>query len=150
MTGGMDARSPGVGRSHEAGVRGWALGALVAQVAFVSSWLIAASWQGPRYSVLAHSISDMYAVGAPNGAFLVVVISLCGAATILFAWLSLRPSLRPAAYTHLWATGAPRTSRRIEWKKPGSRKVYVSALAGEFHRRRSRESPHKKEKAKTI
>ena len=63
---------------------------MVAQVAFVGSWLIAASWQGPRYSVLAHSITDMYAVGAPNGAFLVVVFTLCGGATILFAWLSLR------------------------------------------------------------
>ncbi len=59
MTGGMDARPSGVGRSNRARVRLWALVALVAQVAFVASWLIAASWQGPRYSVLAHSISDM-------------------------------------------------------------------------------------------
>jgi hypothetical protein len=72
--------------------------ALVAQVAFVGSWLIAASWQGPRYSVLAHSMSDMYAVGAPNGLFLVVMFTLCGAATILFAALSLRPSLRPGGW----------------------------------------------------
>ena len=73
--------------------------ALVAQVAFVASWLIAASWQGPRYSVLAHSISDMYAVSAPYAIFLVVVFTLCGAATILFAWLSLRSALRPAGWT---------------------------------------------------
>ncbi len=85
-------------RSHRAGVRRWALVALVAQVAFVASWLIAASWQGPHYSSLAHSISDMYAMGAPYGAFLVVVFTLCGAATILFAWLSLRPALRPAGW----------------------------------------------------
>ena len=84
-----------MGRGDKAGVRRWARVALVAQVAFVGSLLIAASWQGPRYSVLAHTISDMYAVGAPNGAFLVVVLTLCGAATILFAALSLRPSLRP-------------------------------------------------------
>ena len=51
---------------------------LVAQIAFVASWLIAASWQGPHYSSLEHSISDMYAVGAPYGAFLVVVFTLCG------------------------------------------------------------------------
>ena len=38
-----------------------------------------------------------------------------------------------AGCTHLLATGAPLTSRRIEWKKLGSRKVNVSALAGEFH-----------------
>src|SRR5215212_11836803 len=89
VTGGL-APMRGVGRSDNVWVRRWALVALVAQVAFVGSWLIAASWQGPRYSVLDHSISDMYAVGAPNGAFLVVVLTLCGAATILFAWLSLR------------------------------------------------------------
>ena len=87
-----------MGRSHEAGVRRWALVALVAQIVFVSSWLIAASWQGSRYSVLAHSISDMYAVDAPNGAFLVVVLTLCGAATILFAALSVRPTLRPGGW----------------------------------------------------
>jgi hypothetical protein len=94
-----EARPPGVGVSHEAGVRRWALVGLVAQVAFVASWLIAAFWQGPHYSSLAHSMSDMYAVGAPYGAFLVVVFTLCGAATILFAWLSLRPALCPAGWT---------------------------------------------------
>jgi Protein of unknown function (DUF998) len=95
----MGTRPPLGGRSnHEAEVRRWALVALVAQVTFVGSWLIAASWQGPRYSVLAHSISDMYAVGAPYGAFLVVLFTLCGAATILFAALSLQPSLRPGGW----------------------------------------------------
>jgi hypothetical protein len=94
VSGGMDARPPGVGVSYEAGLRRWAIVAIVAQIAFVASWLVAASWQGTRYSALAHTISDMYAVGAPYGAFLVVVISLCGAATILFAWRSLWPSLR--------------------------------------------------------
>jgi hypothetical protein len=34
---------------------------LVAQIAFVLSWLIAGLWQGARYSALSHSISDMYA-----------------------------------------------------------------------------------------
>jgi len=72
--------------------------AVAAQVIFVFSWLIAAAWQGPRYSVLAHSISDMYAVTAPGGAFLVIVFTLCGAATIWFAWRSLRTALRPAGW----------------------------------------------------
>ena len=99
MTGRTDARPPGVGLSQKTAVRRWVLVGLVAQVAFVASWLIAASWQGPHYSSLEHSISDMYAVGAPYGAFLVVVFTLCGAATILFAWLSMRPSLRPAGWT---------------------------------------------------
>ena len=98
MTGGVDARPPGVRPSSVAAVRRWAIVAIVAQVAFVGSWLVAASWQGPRYSSLAHSISDMYAVGAPYGAFLVIVFTLCGAATILFAWLSLWPSLRAGGW----------------------------------------------------
>lgn len=71
---------------------------LVAQVAFVLSWLIAGLWQGARYSVLSDSISDMYAVTAPNGLFLVVVFTLCGLATVLFAALSVWPVLRPAGW----------------------------------------------------
>jgi hypothetical protein len=98
VTGRTDARPPRLGLSHEAGVRRWALVGLVAQVAFVASWLIAASWQGPHYSSLAHSISDMYAVSAPYGTLLVVVFTLCGAAMILFAWRSLWPSLRAGGW----------------------------------------------------
>lgn len=67
---------------------------MVAQVAFVASWLIAASWQGPRYSVTAHAVSDLYAVGAPHAAFVIVVTTCCGAAVLLFGVRSLLPSLR--------------------------------------------------------
>lgn len=80
-------------------VRIWAWVGFAAQVVFVVSWLVAAAWQGERYSVLAHSISDMYAVTAPGGLFLVVVLTLCGLATMLFAWLSARPVLRPGGRT---------------------------------------------------
>src|SRR6185437_11314007 len=69
---------------------------VAAQLTFVASWLLAAAWQGPRYSVLAHPISDMYAETAPGAAFLIIVITLCGAATIWFAWRSLRPAGRLA------------------------------------------------------
>ena len=62
-----------------------ALLTLIAQIAFVLSWLVAALWQGPRYSVLAHSISDMYAVTAPHGVVLVVIFTITGAITVLFA-----------------------------------------------------------------
>ena len=62
------------------------------------SWLIAGLWQGARYSVLSHSISDMYAVTAPGGMFLVVVITLCGLATVLFAALSVGPTFRRAGW----------------------------------------------------
>ncbi len=75
--------------------RRWAQAAIAAQVIFVLSWLVAAAWQGPRYSVLAHSISDMYAKTAPGAAFLIIVFTLCGAITMWFAWRSVRPALHP-------------------------------------------------------
>jgi hypothetical protein len=77
-------------------VRRWSVVVVTASVAFVAAWLLAASWQGPRYSVTADSISDMYANGAPGAAFPIVVIALCGAAVLLFAWRALWPSLRRA------------------------------------------------------
>jgi hypothetical protein len=61
VTGGVDARSPGLRPSRVAALRRWALVGLVAQVAFVASWLIAAPARRPRYSSLEHYISDMYA-----------------------------------------------------------------------------------------
>lgn len=67
---------------------------VAAQALFVVSGLVAAAWQGPRYSVLADSVSDMYARTAPGGMFLVVVLTICGAATICFAVASVRPALR--------------------------------------------------------
>ena len=76
-------------------VRLWAWVGFAAQVVFVLSWLVAAAWQGDGYQVLAHTISDMYAVTAPGGLFLAVVLTLCGLATVLFALLSVRPALRP-------------------------------------------------------
>jgi hypothetical protein len=75
-------------------VRIGAWAGFAAQVVFVVSWLLAAAWQGDGYRVLAHTISDMYAVGAPGGWFLVVVLTLCGLGTVLFALLGLRPALR--------------------------------------------------------
>ena len=77
----------------------WAWVAAVAQVVFVVSWLIAQAWEGPRYSALSDTISDMYAVTAPGGLFLVVVLTLCGIATVLFALLAVWPVLRPAGWT---------------------------------------------------
>ena len=75
-------------------VRTWGWVGFIAQVAFVVSWLIAPAWQGADYDSLEHSISDMYADTAPNGWFLVLVLTLCGLATVLFALLAVRPALR--------------------------------------------------------
>ncbi|OIJ62753.1 DUF998 domain-containing protein [Streptomyces mangrovisoli] len=85
-------------------IRRWAAVVVAANIAFVASWLLAASWQGARYSVTAHTISDMYAEHAPGGAFLVVVITLCGAATLLFVRLSVWPALRAAGRPALVGT----------------------------------------------
>jgi hypothetical protein len=82
--------------AQAARVRRWSAAVVVVNVVFVAAWLLAASWQGPHYSVTAHSISDMYADGAPGAAFLIVVITLCGATVLCFAWRALWPSLRMA------------------------------------------------------
>jgi hypothetical protein len=91
--------TPPAGRPRRtAGIRRWARAGLAAQVLFVVSWLAAAAWQGPRYSVLAHSISDMYAQTAPAGLLLVDVFTLCGALTIMFALRAVWPVLRPGGW----------------------------------------------------
>jgi hypothetical membrane protein len=82
-----------------AALRQWALVGIVAQVFFVLSWLVAGLWQGERYDPVAHSISDMYAVGAPNGLFLVIVLTACGLGTVLFALLGVRPALRGSGWS---------------------------------------------------
>lgn len=76
------------------GLRFWAWVAIVAQIAFVAAWLAADRWQGSGFSPITDSISDMYAVGVPHAHFLVVTFTDTGAATILFALLSVRPALR--------------------------------------------------------
>lgn len=91
-----DAGAAHPGQRAARRARRWARVSVAAQVAFVASWILAAAWQGPRYSVLAHSISDMYAVTAPGAAFLVVVFTAAGAATMWFALRSLLPMLRSA------------------------------------------------------
>ncbi len=80
-------------------MKAFAVLAVLAQLVFTATWLVAPLWQGPGYSVLAHSISDMYAVTAPNGLVLVVVFTICGTLVILFALLSLLPALRSAGWT---------------------------------------------------
>src|SRR6201994_2252450 len=94
------ATEPAVPANQPArGIRRWARAGLIAQIAFVVSWVAAATWQGPRYSTTAHSISDMYAMTAPGAAFLIIVFTLCGAATMVFAIRSVRSALRPGGWT---------------------------------------------------
>ena len=77
----------------------WAWVTAIAQAVFVLSWLVAQLWQGPRYSAVSQTISDMYALTAPGALFLVIVLTLAGIVTILFAALSVWPTLRPADWT---------------------------------------------------
>ncbi|CAN5276529.1 hypothetical protein BH11ACT3_BH11ACT3_23760 [soil metagenome] len=78
--------------------RFWPIAAIVAQVLFSLTWLLAPLWQGNGYRVAAHSISDMYADTAPAGLLLVVVFSVCGLITILFSVISVRAALAPAGW----------------------------------------------------
>jgi hypothetical protein len=93
-----DSRQADSPPRRPAGIRRWARVGIAAQVLFVASWLVAASWQGPHYSVVKHSISEMYAVTAPHAMFLLIVITLCGAATLLFTLGSVWPALRPGGW----------------------------------------------------
>jgi hypothetical protein len=81
------------------GIRALAVVAVIAQLLFLVTWLIAPLWQGTAYSVVAHSISDMYAVTAPGGLVLVIVFTFTGAVTVLFALLAVWRAFRPAGWT---------------------------------------------------
>jgi hypothetical protein len=87
-------RQPAEASRRSPWIRRWAWLGIAAQVVFVAGVLVATSWQGPHYSVLRDSISDMYAVTAPHGTFLVQLLTDTGAATILFALLAVWPALR--------------------------------------------------------
>jgi hypothetical protein len=81
----------------------WA--AVAAQVLFVASMLLAASWQGSSYSLLADSMSDMYALNAPAAAFLIIMLTIAGAVTMWFTFRSLRPALRSALLPQAGSAG---------------------------------------------
>ena len=77
----------------------WPWLGIAAQVVFTVFWLIAPAWQGSRYSALADSISDMYAVTAPACRVIVAIITVCGIATILFIAFGLLPIIRRQGWT---------------------------------------------------
>ena len=77
-------------------IRRWSRVALAAQVVFVVGWLVAGWWQGSHYSAVDHTISDMYADGAPHAWFLIVCVTLGGLGTVGFALFGLRPARRAA------------------------------------------------------
>ena len=78
------------------GQRRLAIVTIAANLVWVTGWLVAAGWQGPGYSVVRDSISDMMADGAPAAGVLIVIFALSGAVIIVFALGALWPALRPA------------------------------------------------------
>ncbi len=76
--------------------RRWATAAIVTNVMFVATFIVSAAWQGPHYSVLRHSISDMYADHAPHALLLIVILTVAGVMTLGFCLMSLWPALRPS------------------------------------------------------
>ena len=82
-------------------IRPLSIAAFVAQVLFLLTWLLGPLWQGPHYSVLAYSISDMYAVTAPGALVFVVVFTVTGAITILFALITVWQTFRSGGWTAL-------------------------------------------------
>ncbi len=71
----------------------WGAVGLIAQSAFMAGWLVAESWQGPRYSAVADTISDMQAATAPHVWFIVTCFAVGGVGTFCFAVFGLRPAL---------------------------------------------------------
>jgi hypothetical protein len=84
------------GRSHTGNLVAWGVAGLIAQVAFMAGWLITETWQGPGYSPISDTISDMQAATAPHVWFPVACFALGGIGTFCFAVFGLRPALAAA------------------------------------------------------
>jgi small-conductance mechanosensitive channel len=94
MTGGQDLVTiAGPGRAAVSHAAAWGVVGLFAQSAFMAGWLIAEAWQGPRYSAIADTISDMQAATAPHVWFVVTCFAIGGVGTFCFAVFGLRPAL---------------------------------------------------------
>ena len=97
---GMDGAAPTSDGRSTAGAHlllAWAT--IVANTLFVITFLVAAAWQGRRYSTLEHSISDMYAIGAPHAVVLIVVLTVAGAVTVAFCAFALWPVVRSTGWS---------------------------------------------------
>ena len=79
-------------------IRFWAQLTVIANIVFTVAWIAAATWQGPHYSTVAHTISDMYADGAPGAWVLIILFTVCGAIGIGFTMRAVWPALRAAGW----------------------------------------------------
>jgi hypothetical protein len=69
---------------------------VVAQVVFSAGWVIAETWQGPRYGPIQDTISDMQAATAPHAWFPILCFAFGALGTFGFAVFGLRPALAEA------------------------------------------------------
>jgi hypothetical protein len=74
----------------------WGVVGVAAQVVFTAGWVIAETWQGPRYSPVADTISDLQARTAPHAWFPIACFALGALGTFGFAAFGLRPALSGA------------------------------------------------------
>jgi len=98
-----EAAAPEVPRRR--GALAWGVTGLVAQLAFAAGWVVTETWQGPRYSPLADTISDMQASGAPHVWFPIVCFAAGGLGTFGFALFGLRTAWGQAAPSAPWKIG---------------------------------------------
>jgi hypothetical protein len=83
----------------------WGMVGLLAQVIFAAGWVIAETWQGPRYSPVTDTISDLQAATAPHVWFPVLCFALGGLGTFGFAIFGLRPALAGVSSAAAWKIG---------------------------------------------
>jgi hypothetical membrane protein len=74
----------------------WSAIGLIAQIAFMLGWLIADTWQGPKYNAIKYTISDLQSATAPHSWFPIVCFAIGGIGSFLFAIFGLRPALAKA------------------------------------------------------
>jgi hypothetical protein len=86
-----DGARPGSGHAFAWGVVG-----VASQVVFTAGWVIAETWQGPKYSPVADTISDLQARTAPDVWFPITCFAIGALGTFGFAVFGLRPALAGA------------------------------------------------------
>jgi hypothetical protein len=91
-----DSQASGVAGAHP---KRWGILGVIAQIAFLAGWLAAETWQGPHYSVVTDTISDLQAATAPHAWFVIACFAVGGVGTFCFAVFGLRPALAGAGRT---------------------------------------------------
>jgi hypothetical protein len=91
------AAAPGIRDTSHLAV--WGVVGVIAQLAFTAGWLITETWQGPGYSAVSDTISDMQAATAPHVWFPIICFAAGGIGTFCFAAFGLAPALKSAGQT---------------------------------------------------